>query len=50
MSCCNLCKLNDDVIAKAADAACELGHDTAGIAAGKVIGAKILVAGAVDRM
>src|SRR5215510_14680097 len=48
-SCCNLCNLNFDVIAEAADAACELGHDTAGIAASEVVGAKILVTSAVGQ-
>src|SRR5215467_2127998 len=48
-SCWNLCNLNFDVIAEAADAACELGHDTAGIAASEVVGAEVLVTSAVGQ-
>src|SRR5262245_24867192 len=48
-SCCNLCVLNDDVIAKVTDSAYELGHDTARITAGEVVAAKILVASAVGQ-
>src|SRR5215468_1767292 len=32
-SCCNLCNLNGGAIAKAADPACEFGHDTVRVAA-----------------
>jgi hypothetical protein len=41
--------LENDIVTKATDAACELGHDTAGIAAGEVVGTEILVAGAVGQ-